>query len=170
MKESTLKFVPGAAKVYGIKMPVLNDLAKRYKEVGFDIVELLWEGEYYEERMLSAKILGHIARTNPDKTLKIVRSFAKEISDWAICDCIGMQSVKKILKLRQSEIFKLSDSMFRSKSLWQRRLSLVLLQGFTKQKELRREIKIRIDRLREDDEYYVKKAIQWLDRDLEKHR
>jgi len=34
-KAAALKFVPGAQKVYGIRTPVLNELAKKYKEGGF---------------------------------------------------------------------------------------------------------------------------------------
>jgi hypothetical protein len=36
--------MPGSSAMYGIKMPVLNDIAKKYKENGFDLVELLWQG------------------------------------------------------------------------------------------------------------------------------
>lgn len=32
-KAAALKFVPGATKVYGIRTPVLNELAKKYKSV-----------------------------------------------------------------------------------------------------------------------------------------
>ncbi len=39
---STNKFVPGSVKVYGVKMPFLNELAKEFKEVGFDLAEELW--------------------------------------------------------------------------------------------------------------------------------
>ncbi len=39
---SVNKFVPGSQKVYGVKMPVLNELAKKYKDSGFDLVEQLW--------------------------------------------------------------------------------------------------------------------------------
>ena len=41
-KAAALKFVPNAEKVYGIRTPVLNVLAKKYKEGGFDLVKELW--------------------------------------------------------------------------------------------------------------------------------
>jgi hypothetical protein len=38
-KIDALKFVPGATKVYGKRMPVLNEMAKKYKDDGFDLVK-----------------------------------------------------------------------------------------------------------------------------------
>ena len=41
-KAAALKFVPHVVKVYGIRMPILNGLAKKYKEGGFELIEELW--------------------------------------------------------------------------------------------------------------------------------
>jgi 3-methyladenine DNA glycosylase AlkD len=46
----------------------------------------------------------------------------------------------------------------------------VLIQEYAKNEALHTAIRKRVDKLRNDDEYYVKKAVQWIDRDLEKHR
>ena len=37
------KLVPGEQKIYGVKTPVLNELAKKYKEGSFDLAEELEE-------------------------------------------------------------------------------------------------------------------------------
>ena len=68
----------------------------------------------------------------------------------------------------QKEIFNLSGRLIRSKNLWQRRISLVLLEVFTKDKTLQAEIKRRIAILENDEEYYVKKAVQWIKGNFEK--
>ena len=49
--------------------------------------------------------------------------------------------------------------MMKSKNLWQRRLSLVLLEVFTKDKALQPEIERRVNELENDKEYYVRKAV-----------
>jgi len=41
-KAAAMKFVPNAEKVYGIRTPVLNLLAKKYKEGGFNLTKELW--------------------------------------------------------------------------------------------------------------------------------
>lgn len=56
-------FVPGVnSKVYGVRMPVLNDLAKQFKAGGFELVKELWDAGAFEEKILAVKILGCIAK------------------------------------------------------------------------------------------------------------
>jgi len=168
-KTAALKFVPGITTVYGIRMPVLNVLAKKYKEGGFELVKELWNSGAFEEKILAAKLLRFICKKDPELAMKLVEDFSKNISDWAVCDTLGMQSLKPVAKKMQKEIFNLSGRLIRSKNLWQRRLSLVLLEVFTKDKTLHPEIMKRIMFLKEDEEYYVQKAVQWIKRNFEKH-
>ena len=169
-KAAALKFVPNAEKVYGIRTPVLNVMAKKYKEGGFDLVKELWDSGAFEEKLLAAKLLNVICKRDPPLSLKIVAGFSKDISDWATCDSIGMQSLKPVAKKIQKEIFELSAKLVKSKNLWERRLSLVLIEGFTKDRSLHPEIIKRVKMLENDEEYYVKKAVVWIKRNFEKGR
>jgi len=167
-KAAAMKFVPDAKKVYGIRTPVLNEMAKKYKEGGFELVKKLWTSGAFEERILAAKMLAAISKKDPDLAIKLVTIFSKDISDWAVCDAIGMQSLKPIAKAKQKEIFALSSRLLGSKNLWERRLSLVIIEVFTKDKTLHNEILIRVKVLETDEEYYVKKAVEWLKRNIMK--
>src|SRR5258705_13335412 len=80
---AALKFVPNAERVYGIRTPVLNVLAKKYKEGGFDLVKELWDSGAFEERLLAAKLLNAICKKDPLFSLKLVTGFSKDISNWA---------------------------------------------------------------------------------------
>ena len=167
-KAAALKFVPGVEKVYGVRTPVLNELAKKYKTGGFELVQELWQSGAFEEKALAAKMLREICRKDPALSLKLVSGFSKEISDWAVCDALGMQSLKPVAKKMQKEIFDLSSRLSTSKNLWQRRLSLVLIEVFTKDESLKPEILRRAKRLEQDEEYYVRKAVEWIKRNLQK--
>jgi len=169
-KTAALKFVPNAEKVYGIRTPVLNVLAKKYKEGGFDLVKELWDSGAFEERLLAAKLLNVICKKDPLLSLKLVAGFSKDISNWAVCDAVGMQSLKPVAKKIQKEIFDLSAKLVRSKNLWERRLSLVIIEVFTKDRSLHPDIMKRITMLEKDEEYYVKKAVVWIKRNFEKGR
>ena len=169
-KAAALKFVPNAEKVYGIRTPVLNLLAKKYKEGGFDLAKELWSSGAFEEKLLAAKLLNVICKKDPLLSLKLVAGFSKDISDWAVCDAVGMQSLKPVAKKNQKEIFDLSAKLIKSKNLWERRLSLVILEVFTKDKSLHPEIIKRVKMLENDEEYYVKKAVVWIKRNFEKGR
>ncbi|MGC4035041.1 MAG: DNA alkylation repair protein [Chitinophagaceae bacterium] len=167
-KSSTEKFVPGVEKIYGIRMPFLNELAGKFKEGGFELVEELWNAGAFEEKILAAKLLGKIARQNPEHSIRLVSLFSKNIGNWAVCDAIGMQSLKPIVKTHREKIFALAKKLNGSKDLWQRRLSLALVEWYTRIPELHSEIEKLIANLEKDDEYYVQKAIVWIRRNFKK--
>ena len=167
-KAAALKFVPNAEKVYGIRTPVLNVLAKKYKEGGFDLVKELWDSGAFEERLLAAKLFNVICKKDPLLSLKLIAGFSKDISNWAVCDAVGMQSLKPVAKKIQKEIFDLSAKLVKSKNLWERRLSLVIIEVFTKDASLQPEIMKRAKELENDEEYYVKKAVEWIKRNFKK--
>lgn len=167
-KAAALKFVPNAEKVYGLRTPVLNTMAKKYSEGGFDLVQELWTSGAFEEKLLAGKLLNVICKKDPMVALKLVTGFTKDISDWAVCDCVGMQSLKPVAKKIQNEIFDLSAKLIRSKNLWERRLSLVIIEVFTKDRSLHPEIVKRVKVLENDEEYYVRKAVDWIKRNLKK--
>lgn len=162
-------FIPGVeSKIYGVRMPVLNDLAKEFKSGGFELVRDLWDAGAYEEKMLAVKILGHIAKKDPARSLELVQYFAPAIDNWAVCDTIGMQGLKPILKTHQKEIFALAKKYNRSANFWERRLSLVLVEWYTRIPELHSDIKKLVKSLEKDPEYYVRKAVVWINKNFEK--
>lgn len=163
------KFVPGSPSLmYGTRMPALNDIAKQFKEGGFELVELLWKSGAWEEKILAAKMLGHLAKKDPEKTLNLIADFSKDVQDWVVCDTIGMQSGKALVKSHQKQIFELAYRLNKSTNYWQRRLSLVLVEWYTRDKSLHKEINLLVGRLENDNEYYVKKAIAWIKRNMQK--
>ena len=167
-KAAALKFVPGATKVYGIRTPILNNMARQYKAGSFELVKALWKSGAFEEKMIAAKMLREICKTDPELSVKLVSSFSKDITDWAVCDTLGMQSLKPIAKKMQKEIFELSEKLLKSNNFWERRLSLVILEFFTKDKMLQPEIKQRVKSLEKDEAYYVRKTVVWIKKNLQK--
>lgn len=167
-KAAAMKFVPNAEKVYGIRTPALNIMAKKYREGGFDLVKELWNSGAFEEKLLAGKMLNVISKKDPMRALGLVTSFTNDISDWAVCDCVGMQSLKPVSKKIQNEIFDLSSKLMKSKNLWERRLSLVIIEVFTKDSSLQPEIMKRVKVLENDEEYYVRKAVDWIKRNVKK--
>lgn len=163
-----MKFIPNSEKVYGVKFSELNKLATEYKSGGFEVVEDLWKSGTFEERILAAKILGKICKKNPDKTLTLIVKFSHQISDWAVCDTLGTAGIKNILEKKHEKIFNLSEEFIKSKNPWQRRFGLVLLINYVKKYELQNRIKNILKAVENDDEYYVKKAVQWIKSQLSK--
>lgn len=169
-KTSTLKFVPDAKKVYGVKMPVLNELAKNYKHIGLDLINQLWMEGSYEERILAAKLIGKMAKNLPLESLALVKKFSGDIDNWALCDTLGMQSLKPIVKSHAGEIFTLSEKLILSKNFWQRRLALVLVEWHCREKIFQQRINKLVRQVNNDEEYYIKKAIVWINASINKKR
>jgi len=169
-RAATEKFVPGAVKAFGVRTPVLNELAKLYKDGGFELAEQLWKCESMEEKMLAAKLLGKIAKKNPAKTVALLRKFSKDISDWAVCDTLAMQVPKQINKTHPGELFAISNALITSKNLWQRRFALVLTEWYTRDKKFHPAILELLEKVKDDDAYYVKKAVVWIQRNFRKAR
>lgn len=117
---------------------------------------------------MAVKMLGLIAKKDPERSLKLIQLFAKNIGNWAVCDAMGMQGLKPILKTHQKEIFALAWKYNSSKDFWQRRLSLVMVEWYTRMREHHPEIKKLIHNLEKDDEHSVKKAVAWIKRNLDK--
>ena len=168
-KLSTKKFVPNSQKVYGTRMPDINELAKEFKSGGFELVTALWASGAYEERILAAKILNKLCKKDPDQVLHLVEKFSNDISDWAVCYTIGMQSLKPVAIANEKKIFALAHRLSSADNLWQRRLSLVLVEVYTKNIDLHPAIRALVKKQEDDQEYYVIKAVEWLNRNLEKH-
>lgn len=168
-KESWRKFVPASEKVHGVYLYKINKIVSKYKSGGFKLVEKLWDSGYLEERILAAKILGKICKQNPELTLEFLSKFANDITDWAVCDTLATQGIKALTDIKQKEIFELSKRFVKSKNAWKRRFGIVLLINFAKNKSLKKEIKGIVKNTESDKEYYVKKAMNWIERELEKN-
>ncbi|MFT3682568.1 MAG: DNA alkylation repair protein [Ferruginibacter sp.] len=162
------KFVPGTKKIYGVRMPELNLLAKEYKAGGFDLVQALWKAGAFEEKILALKILERIAKKDPVLSLTLVQQFSKDIDNWAECDAMGMQALKSIVKTHPADIFALAEKFNRSSIMWQRRLSLVLVEYYTRDKVCLPQINKLVQALEDDQEYYIKKAVVWIKRNIAK--
>jgi 3-methyladenine DNA glycosylase AlkD len=162
------KVVPGKQRIYGVKTPVLNELVRKYKSGSFDLAEQLWKSGALEEKIIAIKILEKTGKTDPGRLLKLFKKFSTEIDNWAVCDGLGMQFLRSIVKTHQSEIFALARKLKDSKDPWQRRLSLVMVEWYTRHANLHKEIKELVEHLEDDNEYYVKKAVVWIKRNFEK--
>jgi 3-methyladenine DNA glycosylase AlkD len=162
------KMVPGKQKIYGVKTPELNAIAQQYKQYSFDLAEELWASGALEEKIIAIKIIEKTGKTNPAKVLKLFSQFSKKIDNWAVCDGLGMQFLRGIVKTHTKDIFALAAKYNRSKDPWQRRLSLVMVEWYTRHSDQHAEIKKLAKALEEDEEYYVKKAVVWIKRNFSK--
>ena len=162
----TVRFVPTVEKHYGVKAYLIDELSKKYDYAGFKLVKLLWKSRIFEEQVLAAKILGRICKKDPERTLKLVKRFVKDITNWAVCDTLATQGMRKIIQVKKEEILDLADVLSKSKNPWERRFALVLLTNYTNDTSAKSRILKILQSFRNEREDYVKKAISWVKRCL----
>jgi len=160
--------VPGRQKIYGVKTPILNAIAKEFQSYSFELAEALWKAGALEEQVIAIKIMERKGRQDPARLLKLFSKFSQRISNWAVCDGLGMQFLRGIVKTHADEIFSMAEQFNKSADPWRRRLSLVMVECYTRDKAFHKKIKTLVKNLVEDEEYYVKKAIAWINRNLQK--
>jgi 3-methyladenine DNA glycosylase AlkD len=73
-----------------------------------------------EEKIIAVKTIEKIGKSDPAKTLKLFRSFSNKIDNWAVCDGLGMQFLRGIIKTHSKEIFAIADEFSHSENYWQR--------------------------------------------------
>lgn len=162
------KMVPGKQKVYGVKTPVLNSIVKQFQAGSFALAEELWGSGALEERIIAIKIMEKRGKDDPARLLKLFKRFSTGIDNWAVCDGLGMQFLYGIRETHTDKIFAIADKLNRSKDPWQRRLSLVMVEWYTRTGQYHTAIKKLVKQLEDDDEYYVKKAVVWINKNFAK--
>lgn len=162
------KLIPTGKKIYGVRMPVINEIIKEFKYGGIPLVESLWKSGSHEERLIAAKILGKHAKKNPDKTFQLIFDYSSDLYDWAVCDTLAMQSLKPLVEKYKEEIWQISDELIDSKNEWQRRFALVCIEYYARYKKDHPAIKKQLAKVKNDETHYVRKAVSWIEREMKK--
>ncbi|WP_380058420.1 DNA alkylation repair protein [Falsihalocynthiibacter sp. SS001] len=163
----------------GVSNPDIDTCVKSWR-AEMDVperVELareLWATNGHEARVAAAKLLTQ-ARLRPDEDAwALIASWVPDFDAWAIADhaCIAGQKrlVADPTRLDDVEHWIDSDHM------WTRRAALVITLPWTKQNfpkpqeiEARERVLGWCERMVEDKEWFIQKAISWWLRDLSKH-
>ena len=167
-RKALMKAVPNFDGVYSVRMPVINEIAKSQKAGGFPLVTALWTSGSYAERMLAAKILGFNCRMDPEGSIDLLKRFSPDVDNWAICDTLCSEGIRPITKRNSEMVIGLAQSFLESDLMWIRRMGVVLLIHYAKIPGRKDEIRTMIEPLKSEKEHYIKKAILWITRYLDK--
>lgn len=105
--KSAAYFIPGIQKQYGVRMPVLNEIANLFKSGGLPLADALWIEGSHEEQLLAARIIGKLGRKDPEAVLEHIERYSAGINNWAVCDALGMQAIHGIRENTRSNYLPL---------------------------------------------------------------
>ena len=156
----------------GGTVPQTRSVAKKYQNLDLKEVEKLFTSPFHEARLCAAIILNHQlskARTPQERKrifdfyLKQVR--AERVNNWDIVDVSAPWMGVYLVEVEDP--IPLLIKLSKSKSLWQRRVSIILTFALIRAGDLEPTITI-AELLLKDEQDLIHKAVGWMLRELGK--
>jgi 3-methyladenine DNA glycosylase AlkD len=150
----------------GIRMPVLREAVKKFRDTPIGVAEKLLRSEYHEIRMFSLLILVYRFSRKNDKEKEeiynIYLSNTQYINNWDLVDSSAHHIVGAYLENREKTVlydFALSDS------LWERRIAVISTFHYIKKNIFKDALSI-AELLLYDREDLIHKAVGWMLREI----
>jgi len=152
----------------GIRVPVQRQVVKKYWEMNLKEVESLLKINIHEYRLVALLILVKKFEQGDEKIKKkIFNTYLKNtkyINNWDLVDLTAPNIIGKYLLNKPRDIlYKLAES----KSLWERRISMLACFTFIRNQEIKDTLKI-AQILLKDEHDLIHKAVGWMLRELGK--
>ena len=155
-------------KFFGLSVPEMRAIAKRYRDLGHDQVLQLLQSEWHEDRVVALLLLvDGYKRGDEAGRQKIHRAYLSNtarINNWDLVDMSAGQVVGGHLDVGE---ISLLEKLARSKDLWERRIAIVATFHFIKQHQLEPTLRI-ADMLLNDSHDLIHKAVGWMLREVGK--
>lgn len=149
----------------GLTVPESRSIVKKYLDLSLADVTKLLTSKIHEERLIALALL--VAAFKKDKSKKIVDLYlahTKFINNWDLVDSSADKIVGEYLLDKSPAIlFKL----VRSKSLWERRISIIATFQFIKNRQFKTTLDI-ATLLLADEHDLIHKAVGWMLREVGK--
>ena len=156
-KDFNSKLVLTKYKMYGIKVPILRDIAKKISKTNIISFLDIVKSNSYEEVMIEGLVISYIKEV--DLCIKYFKKFINKIDNWAICDtCI---SSMKIVNKNKELFLKQIKKYIESKNEYVVRVGVVLLLNYYIEDSYIDLVFDIIDSINRED-YYINMAIAWL--------
>lgn len=178
-REGSLMVAPTAQRVHGIRTPDNRRLAREWRRAHRDVdqavvlslVEVLWNAESRDERALGLEILN----LHPDlvRDLEVARfdRWRLDIDNWGVCDFLGTRILGPWVEAEPEDRLRYLEQLVGDAHLYSRRLGLVasvyLNTGGTEYGEWTLS---QVDRLIDERDPMITKAISWSLRQMTRHQ
>ncbi len=155
-------------KFLGIRVPLLRQLAKKYKGISINEATLLLKSQFHEERLLSLFILTELYRAadiqGKKEIYNLYLSNTRFINNWDLVDTSAEHIVGAFLwKRNKKPIYDLAISQ----NLWKRRISIMSTFHFIKRNDFKDALKAS-EILLHDKEDLIHKSVGWMIREIGK--
>jgi len=164
-------------KIYGVRVPHLRKIARTWQRAHkgvshgelMALVEMLWDGESQEERVLAVELLGHYHRRIPDLTWEHFDRWRHKVDNWGLGDALGTRILGPWLLADPDNRLDHLWDLIADEDMWSRRLALVatvpINRGHTGLTIPDLTLKL-IDRVKEERHPMITKSVSWALREM----
>ena len=165
------QYAEGDVFLGGISTPTVKNFIKKYKDLPLSEIAKMVTSKYHEERSVALGIVVtkyQKAKTDDEKTLlyNFYLGNTKYINNWDLVDVTADKIVGKYIEENPKEI-KILDKFVISKSMWERRISVMSTFAFIKSGSFDKTLEI-VEKLMGDKEDLIHKATGWMLREIGK--
>ena len=152
----------------GIRVPVLREQAKKYRDVELKDVQKLLQSAFHEERQCALLILVYkFAKSSEQEKQSIYQLYLNNtqyINNWDLVDSSAYHIVGAYLEDKHKQIlYQLSHS----DSLWERRIAILSTFQFIRKHQFDDTLRLS-KQLIDDPEDLIHKAVGWMLREIGK--
>ncbi len=152
----------------GVKVPQIRAVAKKFKDVGLQVVIDLLKSRIHEERLASLLILVSKYNEADDSEKKTIYELylknTQYINNWDLVDLSAEHIVGAFLKDKNKKpIYDLA----KSKVIWERRIAVLSTFHYIKNNMFKNTLRV-VEELLSDEEDLIHKAIGWMLREIGK--
>lgn len=158
-KKFTSGLLPGVNYILGVRVPKIRAYAKTFSFEEAENFYTNYKVKYFEEYFLKAVLLARICKQiPPKKSIKLIRKFVPEISNWSVCDafCADLKIINKYPEIFLPFVLE----NLKNKQEFAQRISLNLARSYyLKEPYFKRILKAVLEL--KPAEYYAKMAQAW---------
>lgn len=130
------------------------------------LASVLWQTRLYERKAVAVELLTRFARRLSAEDLRLVERFVRQARTWALVDPLAGHVAGDVVT-RCPESLEVLDDWAVDDDFWVRRAALLaLLHPLRESRSQFNRFSMFADRMLEDKEFFVRKAIGWVLRDI----
>ena len=168
--EFNKKYLKSPYTFYGLKVPEIRNIVKKYKNLEFhsalNLFDELWNSGNHEEMSFALYLLGNYVKEYPNYVWKFLLERIEKAKTWDHVDELSAHILGVILA---GDMRRMNDikPLFESKNPWLRRISIVSTYPLIKKNKI--ELTLRLaEKLAYDNDIYVQKGAGWMLREVGK--
>lgn len=152
----------------GVRVPVLRQLVKQFKQAELNDIESLLPSQYHELRLFALFMMVALferSKKSPNVQQQIVNSYlahTQYINNWDLVDSSAYKILGPYLLERDKSVLV---EFAHSNSLWERRIAMITCYCFIKQHQFKASLQI-AELLLKDSEDLIHKAVGWMLREI----